>query len=184
MSKDVIPAVVTNDENSGVYLVVVPDRVGSEKSAPTIVLPGQSSDQSHESIDALAAFSMRDGKPIDLQLLRMSVGEREGGVANWWKFPDGSRGTVRMQDGKPVLDMDVYVPYKGPTPSNPKVWHVDELPRPAHLDHKQQGASLNDQLQHYLQQHYAPSDVMRVLGAVNEKIAALPEQESSSERNV
>lgn len=129
MSKDILPAVVTNDENSGVYLVVIPDREGSEKSAPTIVLPGQSSDLQHRSIDALAAYSIKTGQPVKLQLLDM-VGDR-GESASLWKYPDGSHATVKVLNGETVLDMrlsegEYYVPMKGrPSPSAPDVWGVN-----------------------------------------------------------
>lgn len=181
MSKDIVPAVVINNENSGVYLVVVADKIGSEKPTLSIILPGQSSDLRHESIDALAAFSVKDGQPVNLQLIPMLDNE-VGNSAHWWKYPDGSHGTVRMQDGKPVLDMQFNLYKRAPTPSEQKVWGVDELPKPAHLDHKQQSASLNDQLEEYLRQNYTSSDVMRVLAAVNEKMAAQQARESGSER--
>lgn len=178
MAGDMFPAEIKNDADSGVLLVVIPGSVeGAKQAKPVIVKPGEHLSGYADRIDALAAYSIETGKPVNLQLLNM-MGDR-GESAQLWKYPGGNHATVKVLNGEPVLDVQYNLPViGGPSPTTPEALGVgagklqqmvDERPKHDAVNKKSLLAP-DEELINFLKENFTAKDAETIYAAVRTKM--------------
>jgi len=173
MGKDLLPASVYNDANSGIYLIAVD---GDNKNNTVRINPGESSKTKVRSIDAIGAYSINDNTPVNLQL--------SDAESSWWKIPDYCDVTVTNVNGVPTLKVDSSIPGFGPKPAISSEWvklRSDASQNQVAVPMKNVAATsapdnnintvLHTKLLEHLNKHHSPEETRRILLAVSANIS-------------
>lgn len=169
MGKDLVKAKVTNN-SEGLYVLVIED-INNRQANVTILKPGESS---KNSVEAFGVVDDRGNlvKATFITKLSDQLGS-EKPESLFWKIRDGAEVEVTGNIVVPMIKpIGIVANVPGMVePSTPEAWGIDgknPVSGRVSLEHKEDAryASLEQQLQVYLQENMQPEGAKRVLEMV------------------